>query len=146
MNILRVFAFSAALFAAATPASAFTSLGSVHLTGQSTVVRFQDAFPGRLEWLGFQALHGDVTCDRVTANFADGSQHVVWRGGRVSHGGGTAELPRDSAAIRSMEFHCKGSPAAVEIQILGDLGRYEDEWRRHPEWNSKWSARIELSG
>ena len=145
MNALRLLALSAAFSVAATSPSwaQFKSLGSVYVDARSPgAVEFRNAFPGRLEWLGFRAQHGDVTCDSVRARFADGSQHQVWRGGRVSHGGATAELPRNATPIQSLTFSCRGTPSLAEVEIMGEPGQYEDEWRRHPSWASTWWHRI----
>src|SRR5688572_17106021 len=97
VNAFRLLAAAAVVsLAAHSPSWAqMKPLGSVHIATASAVpVEFREAFPGRLEWLGFNAPHGDVACNSVRARFADGSEYEVWRGGRVSHGGVTAELPQ----------------------------------------------------
>jgi hypothetical protein len=146
VKALRLLAVSAAFSVAAISPSwaLFKSLGSVHVDTASpaAAVVFSDALPGRLEWLGFRAQHGDVSCDSVEARFADGTQYQVWRGGRVSHGGVTAELPANAAPIRSLTFTCRGTPSLVEIEVMGEPGKFEDEWRRHPTWATKWWHRI----
>ena len=145
MNAFRVLSACAAISAATImPAKAYWPvLGSVHIGPNQEMASFQQSLPGRLEWLGFQAVHGDVSCDSVHAIFADGSRHQVWRGGRVSHGGATAELPATSSTLQKLDFRCRGTPAMTEIQILGDPGRFLSEWRDHPDWSSHWWYRVE---
>jgi hypothetical protein len=145
VKALRLLAVSAAFSVAAISPSwaQFKSLGSVHVDARSpSAVVFSDALPGRLEWLGFRAQHGDVTCDSIEARFADGARYEVWRGGRVSHGGVTAELPANATPIRSLTFSCRGTPSLVEIEVMGEPGKYEEDWRRHPTWATKWWHRI----
>jgi hypothetical protein len=143
MKAERLLLLSAALAAVSGPALAdINNLGSVYIdTSSPATVRFADPFPAPLEYLGFTAPHGDVTCRSVWAQMADGSRHEVWRGGRVSHGGATAELPARPQAISSMEFRCSGTPQLVEIQILGDPGKYMRQWREYRDWN-RWAHRV----
>jgi hypothetical protein len=64
----------------------------------------------------------------------------------VSHGGVTAELPQNAQPIRSLTLRCSGTPSLVEVEILGDVGKYESEWRRHPSWAGRWWYRVAPDG
>jgi hypothetical protein len=137
-----IFALAAFSAAAPTPASAFEHLGSVYLdTRSASAPVLAEPFAGRLEYLGFHAPHGEIACESVRATFRDGSQHDVYRGGKISGGGATAELPQHAGAIERLEFRCHGTPSIAEIQILGEPGKYAAEWRQDPAW-AKWAWRF----
>ena len=144
MRATRLLVLSAAFAAASGSAFAdIRTVGSVYVeTASKTPVTFTESFPAPIEYLGFIAPHGDVNCQSVWARFSDGSRQEVWRGGRISHGGGTADLGDKALPISSLEFRCSGTPSLFEVQILGDPGKYMSAWRQHPDWNGKWSHRF----
>src|SRR4029079_18338237 len=52
----------------------------------------------------------------------------------------TLDLPGNGRMIRRLEFNCRpvGRDGA-RVDIAADVGRYQAEWRRSPDWERMWS-------
>ncbi|HXJ00743.1 MAG TPA: hypothetical protein VNH44_05930 [Micropepsaceae bacterium] len=97
-------------------------------------------FGGRVEALALRAHKSDVTCRNVTATFGNGDRRDVFHGflpmGRIV----AVDLPGESRVIRRLDLNCRSMDRdGADVEIAADVGRYQAEWRRSPDWDRMWS-------
>jgi hypothetical protein len=97
---------------------------------------------GPVERLQLRAERSDVNCRSVNASFANGQRRNIFTGILREGRNTDIDLPGQDRSIRAIDFNCGADrgPAAT-IRIVADIGRYQDEWRRNPNWQRDW-ARI----
>jgi hypothetical protein len=126
---------------AAVPASAaWDRIGSVDFSRRDNHDTQYGNFGGSVEALALQARGADVTCRSVRATFGNGRSVDVFRGGLRRGENVAVDLPGRERLIRRLDFDCapnRGRTASVDINA--DIGRYQSEWRRSPDWNRVWS-------
>jgi hypothetical protein len=141
MNWIRLSVFSAFFVAAGigSAAAELKSLGTVSLEGTRTA-SFSEPFAGKVESLALRTKHGLATCTSIRAAFADGSTRDVYRGLVTRE---SVELPMwDAAPITRLDFACQPDSPGTLIEVQALLGGHEAEWRRHPDWNTRWWYRL----
>ena len=138
-NLLALAAFL--LAGVATPASAaWDRIGSVEFSPRNNRDTQYGNFGGSVEALALQARNSDVTCRNVTATFRNGQKQRVFRGslqrGRVV----AINLPGRERFVSRLDFNCRSvGRTAATVDISADVGRYQAEWRRSPDWERRWS-------
>ena len=139
-NLLALAAFL--LTGVAAPASAaWDRIGSVEFSrGDNRDTQYGN-FGGSVEALALQARDSDVTCRNVTATFRNGQTQRIFRGslrrGRVV----AINLPGRERYVSRLDFNCRAvGRRGTTVDISADVGRYQDEWRRSPDWEQRWSS------
>jgi hypothetical protein len=138
----RVLALAAVLFSgAAAPAlAAWDRIGSVDISSRNGTQAQYENFGGRVEALALQARDADVTCRDVTATFGNGQTANVFHGVLQRGRNVTVDLPGEARMIRRLDFDCRASDrGGARVDIAADVGRYQAEWRRSPDWDRMWS-------
>ncbi len=80
-----------------------------------------------------------MRCRDIRVTFGNGRSRSVFEGNLPQGRAVNINLP-DDRAIREVEFFCRGtSPRGSRVDISVDLGRYQAEWRRNPNWN-RWAG------
>jgi len=142
MRTPRLLALAAILCAgAAIPASAaWDRIGTVDFSYRDTTDVQYGNFGGRVEALSLKARNTDVTCNDVRAVFGNGATRSVFRGTLTRGRDVTLDLPGNGRMIRRLEFNCRPmGREAARVDIAADVGRYQAEWRRSPDWERMWS-------
>jgi hypothetical protein len=127
--------------AVSSPASqAWERIGSVEFSRDNDREIQYGNFGGSVEGLALQARDSDVTCRNVTATYSNGQRQEVFRGslqrGRVV----AIDLPGRERFVRQLDFNCLPSGrAGATVDVSVEVGRYQDEWRRSPDWDRMWS-------
>jgi hypothetical protein len=120
--------------------AAWDRIGSVDFSRRDNHDTQYGNFGGSVEALALQARGADVTCRRVTATFGNGHPVEIFRGELRRGQNVSVDLPGRDRLIRRLDFDCapnRGRTASVDIQA--DIGRYQAEWRRSPDWDRVWS-------
>jgi hypothetical protein len=122
------------------PTVAWERIGSIEFSRDNVRETQYGNFGGSVEGLAFQARDSDVTCRDVTATYSIGQRQEVFRGslqrGRVV----AIDLPGRERFVRQLDFNCRSADRTVAtVDISADVGRYQDEWRRSPDWDRMWS-------
>jgi hypothetical protein len=141
MRTTRLLAAGALSCAAAAPAfAAWDRIGSVDIAGRpGTEVQYGN-FGGPVQALSLRARESDVTCRDVTAVFGYGDSRTIFHGPLPRGRDITLDLPDEGRMIRQLQFHCRsGERDGSRIDIAADVGRYQAEWRRSPDWDRMWS-------
>src|SRR3954470_23868918 len=142
MRTPRLMALAAVLCAgAAVPAfAAWDRIGSVDFSYRnSTDVQYGN-FGGRVEALSLRARNSDVTCRDVTAVFGNGNTRSVFHGFLPRGRDVTLDLPGNARMIQRLQFNCRSTDRdGARVDIAADVGRYQAEWRRSPDWERMWS-------
>jgi hypothetical protein len=121
-------------------AAAWDRIGSVDFSRRDSHDTQYGNFGGSVEALALQARGADVTCQSVTATFGNGRPMQVFRGELRQGQNVTIDLPGRDRFVRRLDFDCqprRGRNASVDI--VADVGRYQAEWRRSPDWDRTWS-------
>jgi len=125
---------------AAPALAAYDTVGSVNIDFR----RDRDArsmdFGGPVERIQLTAARSDIDCRKVTARFGNGKTREIYQGrlrqGRVTN----VDLPGGDRNVRQLIFNCGArDQSGGTIRISADIGRYQDEWRRHPDFARLWS-------
>src|SRR5438067_1489689 len=130
---------------AAAPAFAtWDRIGSVDFSRRDTHNTQYGNFGGSVEALALQARGSDMRCDSVTATFGNGRTSQVFRGELPQGQNVTLDLPGGERLVRRLDFDCQPTERArgniaVSVDVVADVGRYQDEWRRSPDWARTWS-------
>ena len=120
--------------------AAWDRIGSVDFSRRDRHDTQYGNFGGSVEALAFQARGANVNCRSVMATFADGRPVQVFTGELRAGQNVTVDLPGRDRLVRRLDFDCqpiRGRNASVDI--VADVGRYRDEWRRSPDWNRTWA-------
>jgi len=147
MKKTRLVALAAALCAGvAMPALAqrgpgpWDRIGSVDFSFRPDHEVAYGNFGGRVEALSFRARNGSVRCDSITATFNNGRTREIYRGVLPINREVTVDLPGQSRMIRRIDFQCRSmAPRISRVDIAADIGQYRAEWRRSPDWATRWS-------
>jgi hypothetical protein len=127
---------------AAVPAfAAWDRIGSVDVSYRNGTDVAYGNFGGRVEALSLSARGGDVMCRDVTATFGNGNTRSVFHGFLPRGRDVTVDLPGENGRmIRRLEFNCRSNDRdGARVEIAADVGRYQAEWRRSPDWDRVWS-------
>jgi hypothetical protein len=138
----RVVALAAVLCAGvALPAlAAWDRIGSVQFSPRNDHETTYGNFGGRVEALSLRARNAPVACNDVTATFGNGMTRSVFRGMLTPGRDVMIDLPGQSRLVRRLDFDCRAlAPRQATVDIAADVGRYQAEWRRSPDWNRMWS-------
>jgi hypothetical protein len=126
---------------AAAPAfAAWDRIGSVDFSRRDQHDTQYGNFGGSIEALAFQAHGASVNCRSVMATLGNGRPVQVFSGDLREGQNVTIDLPGRERLVRRLDFDCqpiRGRTASVDI--VADIGRYQAEWRRSPDWNRTWS-------
>ena len=127
---------------AAFPASAaFDHIGSVIMGPDDTTRVYRD-FGGRVEGLALTAHNSDVVCRDVTATFGNGVMRTVFSGTLRLGREMIVDLPGQNRMVTRLEFDCHAAGFGAELDVAADVGRFRDDWRRSPQWDTVWSRRF----
>lgn len=126
---------------AASPAFAdWDRIGSVDFSRRDNHDTQYGNFGGSVEALAFQARGSNVTCRSVMATFENGRPVQVFRGELRQGQNVTVDLPGRERLVRRLDFDCQPSRGRnASVDIVADIGRYQAEWRRSPDWDRTWS-------
>src|SRR5579871_2753923 len=142
MRTSRLMALTAVLCAgAAVPAfAAWDRIGSVDFSYRGDAAVQYGNFGGRVEALSLRARSGDVMCRDVTATFGNGETRSVFHGFLARGRDVNLDLPGEGRMIRRLDFNCRSNDRdGARVDIAADVGRYQAEWRRSPDWDRMWS-------
>ena len=142
MRSPRLMAMAAILFSGvAVPAfAAFDHIGTVDVTSQPGHDVQYGNFGGRVEALSLQARDSDVMCRNVTATFGNGRTRDIYHGVLPRGRNVSVDLPGEARIVRRIDFDCRSMQRPTgRIEISADVGRYQAEWRRSPDWERMWS-------
>jgi hypothetical protein len=138
----------AALPASAQPANApwdrpggWDRIGSVDFTFRPDRETEYGSFGGRVERLSFMSRNADVRCNRVTATYANGRSSQIYSGTLQRGRSVVVDIPGRSRMIRRIDFNCRSLErrGQARVDIAADIGQYRAEWRRSPDWATRWS-------
>jgi hypothetical protein len=125
---------------AAMPAlAAWDRIGSVDVSSarNNPAVEYGN-FGGRVESLALRSRGSDVFCRDVTATYGDGTTDRVFRGMLTENTNVTLDIP--NRLLRRLDFNCRAvDRQSARLEIAADVGRYQAEWRRSPDWDRMWS-------
>jgi hypothetical protein len=142
MNTTRLLAAAALLScASAAPAlAAWDRLGSVDINFRMDRDVQSVRFGGPMERFSFRAERSDINCRSIRATFENGRTREIFSG-RIRRGSDvTVDLPGNARNVRNLQFACGAEMRQGGIiQISADIGRYQNDWRRSPDWNRQWS-------
>ena len=142
MKRTRLVALVAVLCAGvAAPASAaWDRIGSVNFSFRADRETAYGNFGGRVEALSLRARTSPVTCRDVRVTFGNGMTRSVFQGMLRPGRDVVLDLPGQARLIRRVDFNCRSMiPRPATVDIAADVGRYQAEWRRSPDWNRMWS-------
>jgi len=140
-----VIGLAALLTVTALPAfAAWDRIGAVDFSRRDTHQVQYGNFGGPVEALGLRARGGDIHCDSVTATFGNGRTREVFRGELIQGREITLDLPGDQRRVERLDFDCEPTDGfkanvAISADVVADVGRYQDDWRKSPDWESTWS-------
>lgn len=135
-------ALAAVLFTGvAAPAfAAWDRIGSVDFSFRNARETQYGNFGGSVEALALRARDASVTCRNVTATFGNGQTRSVFRGTLPRGQDITLDVPGADRMIRRLDFDCRSTARrGATVDISADVGRYQAEWRRSPDWDRVWS-------
>jgi hypothetical protein len=144
----------AALPASAQPANApwdrpggWDRIGSVDFSFRPDHEVEYGRFGGRVERLSFLARNADVRCNRVTATYANGRTSEIYRGTLRQGRSVVVDVPGQSRRINRIDFDCRSLERRQQarVDIAADIGQYRAEWRRSPDWATRWSRMFNWS-
>ena len=97
-------------------------------------------FGGSVEALALRARDATVNCRNVSATFGNGQVRTVFEGTLPRGQDVTIDLPGGERTIRRLDFNCRAmARRGATVDISADVGRYQAEWRRSPDWATVWS-------
>jgi transposase len=120
--------------------AAWDRIGSVDFSQRDTHDSQYGNFGGSVEALALQARGSDLRCRSVTATFGNGRTRQVFRGNLPQGQNVTIDLPGRERRVSRLDFDCMPKDRGrASVDIVADVGRYQDEWRRSPDWQRNWS-------
>ena len=140
-----IFGMAALLTVTALPAfAAWDRIGSVDFSRRDTHKVQYGNFGGPIEALALRARGGDLYCDSVTATFGNGRTREVFRGDLVQGREITLDLPGDQRRVERLDLDCRPTDSfkanvAISADVVAEIGRYQDDWRKSPDWENTWS-------
>ena len=95
---------------------------------------------GPVERLQLTADRGDVFCRSVRADFGNGRDSEIFQG-RLQQGRSTSvDVPGQARTLSGLNFSCTTDDRrGATIRISADIGRYQADWRRNPDFERVWS-------
>lgn len=138
----RVLALAAVLAAGVSvPAlAAWDEIGTVSFGWRGDRETQWGNFGGPVERLNFRAERSGVNCRSVRATFRRGNTQEIFRGYIRRGRSVNVDLPGRDRHIRRLDFNCRSDGRReATLRIMADIGRYRGDWRRSPDWNSRWS-------
>lgn len=141
MKKLSILLVTAAALGTALPANAdWDNIGQVRIEGRRDNARENIQMGGPVENLRLTARGETVRCRSVRAEFGNGREREIFRGTLFRDRPTNVDLPGGERNVRRLDFQCGTERHRdATIQISADIGRYRDEWRRHPDFNRLWS-------
>jgi hypothetical protein len=146
MRSVTIMLASVLLAGTAFPAfAAWDRIGSVDFTRRDTRDVHYGNFGGPVEALGLRARGADIFCEKVTATFMNGSSKDVFRGELPQGREITLDLPTTGdRRVQRLDFDCeptnrRDGSVAISADVVADVGQYQDDWRKSPDWDSTWS-------
>ena len=142
MKTSPMMALSAILCASAAmpAAAAWDHVGSIdigrhHEHGASTF-----DLGGPVTALQLRAEDSDINCDSVEATFDNGNTRRIFSGRLREGRSKTVDLPGSSRHIQHLNFDCETRDRdSAKIEILANVGRYQEDWKRGANWQSTWA-------
>jgi hypothetical protein len=118
----------------------FVKLGSVDVGYRTDRDTKWTRFGGAMEGLRLEADRSDVKCRSIVAHFADGSSQNVFSGQLADNRPVIVDVRGGARRVNDVTFTCRSDErSGGKIYIEADIGRYQDEWRRSPDWALMWS-------
>ena len=139
-RILAMAVLFAVGFTAPALADSYVRLGSVDVGFRMDRDAQWTRFGGGMEGLRLEADRSDIRCRSIIAHFADGSQQNVFSGQLMDNRPIEVDLRGGTRRVRDVTFTCRSEErSGGKIYIAANVGRYQDEWRRSPDWMLFWS-------
>lgn len=142
MKTARVLAMAAVLSAGiSAPALAdYVRLGSVEVGYRTDRDTSWTRFGGGMEGLRLTADRSDILCRAIVVQFGDGSRQTVFSGPLRQDRPVEVDLRGGTRRVRNISFTCRSDARrGGVISIAANVGRFQDEWRRSPDWALFWS-------
>lgn len=91
-----------------------------------------------------RARGSSIHCDAVTATFGNGRSQEVFRGELPEGREVKLDLPGGERRVQRLDFDCEpiasgNGSVAISADVVADVGQYQDEWRKSPDWERTWS-------
>jgi hypothetical protein len=138
-GIFALAAIASVSFAAPAMA-AFVKSGSVDVGYRMDKTSTWTRFGGPMEGLRLEADRSDIKCRSIVAHFANGTQQNVFSGQLRDNRPILVDVRGGERRVRDVTFNCRSDDrSGGKIYLEADVGRYQDEWRRSPDWTLFWS-------
>lgn len=126
---------------ASAPALAdYVRLGSVDVGNHMDKDTAWSRFGGGMEGLRLTADGNDVSCSKIVAHFADGSQQNVFSGKLREDRPVDVDLAGGTRKVRDVAFTCRSDErGGAKIYLSAEIGRYKNDWMKSPDWALFWS-------
>lgn len=147
---MRNVAFAAAVAAGvagfAAPASAaYVRLGSVEVGFKVDRDTNWTRFGGRMEGLRLKADRSDIQCRSIRVLYGNGKWGKVFSGRLREDQPVKVDLQGGLRIVKRIDFVCRSlERGGAKINIMADVGRYRDDWKKSPEWNNVWAKLFNL--
>lgn len=139
-TLLATAALIAGVGAAAPALADYVRLGSVDVGYRMDKDTQWTRFGGGMEGLRLEADGNDVSCAKIVAHFADGSQQNVFTGKLREDRPVNVDLAGGTRHVRDVSFTCRSDErGGAKIYLAADVGRYKNDWMKSPDWNLFWS-------
>jgi hypothetical protein len=139
-RILAMAVLFAAGFTAPALADSYVRLGSVDVGFRVDRDTQWTRFGGGMEGLRLEAGGSDIRCKSIVAHFGDGTQQNVFSGQLFDNRPIEVDLRGGTRRVRDISFTCRSEErSGGKIYIAANVGRFQDEWRRSPDWMLFWS-------
>jgi len=139
-RILAMTLLFAAGFTVPALADSYVRLGSIDVGFRMDRDAQWTRFGGGMEGLRLEADRSDIRCRSIIAHFADGSQQNVFSGQLMDNRPIEVDLHGGTRRVRDVIFTCRSEErSGGKIYIAANVGRYQAEWRRSPDWVLFWS-------
>ncbi len=134
------------LVGASAPAlAAYDRIGTVDIAfGNDRDIESVPPFAGPMEQLQLRAEGSTINCRAVRATFQNGRTQQVFTGTLRENRNVNIDLPGDARNVRTLRFNCGASDRrGGTIRISANIGRYQNDWRRSPDWSNFWSRMFD---